>query len=243
MATVEVRNSSTGTMGTAAAKRTRYEKAETAYGVININGATPDAIYGDIMSLTQAPIKEVIHAAFASDAATPDKLELFRDASDVDAPIDFVVTGDASKISYVIDYIRGTGHVGAGNAGDGAQGVKLQINLLPQTPTVAYNPTAGVAISTSSIPGTTATFKGSVNPKGAAATVTFEYGTTSSYGSGPFAATTGGTIAAGSNSNVAVTYNATGLTAATLYHYRINITTAAGTVHGADNTFTTAAAA
>ena len=78
-----------------------------------------------------------------------------------------------------------------------------------------------------------ATLNGSVDPHGLATIVRFEYGTTTSYGltTAP-QSKTGNTyqnVAAGISS----------LSANTVYHYRIVATNSAGTVHGADRTFTT----
>jgi uncharacterized repeat protein (TIGR03803 family) len=81
-----------------------------------------------------------------------------------------------------------------------------------------------------------ATLNGSVDPHGLTTSVYFQYGTTTSYGltTSP-QSKTGNTyqnVAAGIGS----------LSANTVYHFRIVATNSAGTVHGADRTFTTLSA-
>ena len=67
----------------------------------------------------------------------------------------------------------------------------------------------------------------------------FEYGTTAAYGSS-LAATQSPLGSAASNAAVSV--NATGLACGTLYHFRVDANNGVGgTIHGADQTFTTTA--
>lgn len=115
MATVQVKNSSTGTMGTSAAKRTRYEKMETAYGKI------PAAAYavGDTLSFDDLPMKELVHARFTGNGEV---LEVFHGASLASAlAFDVSNTAATADISYVIHYKKGTGAVKAAGTyvGDG----------------------------------------------------------------------------------------------------------------------------
>ena len=102
-------------------------------------------------------------------------------------------------------------------------------------PAVAPTVTTGSASSGSS---TSFTLNGTVNPQGASTTYYFEYGTTSNYGSNT------GTRSAGSGwSDTSVDGYITGLAANTIYHYRLVATNGTGTTDGADQTFTTSAAA
>jgi hypothetical protein len=79
-----------------------------------------------------------------------------------------------------------------------------------------------------------ATLDGTVNPRGADTTVTFEYGTTNAYGT----TTTGIDVGSG-NANVPVSVPITGLVNGTTYHYRVVAQTSTTTVDGADATFLT----
>lgn len=87
----------------------------------------------------------------------------------------------------------------------------------------------------SSITYNSATLNGSVNPNGFATTYVFNYGTTSTYGS-----TTGAVSAGAGSSSISAATGIGGLSASTLYHFRICATNAYGTTCGSDNTFTTA---
>jgi len=81
-----------------------------------------------------------------------------------------------------------------------------------------------------------ATVYASVNPRGAAISrCTFEYGTTSSYGSSAPCTS----LPAAGSTPVAVDANLAGLAKGTTYHYRISATNSSGTTAGTDATFKT----
>lgn len=84
---------------------------------------------------------------------------------------------------------------------------------------------------------TSATLNGVVNPSGAATTVSFEYGTSVSYG-----AVTSPQQIAGGIDPLPFTAKITGLSPGTRYHFRAEGTSAGGTAVGADITFTTTGA-
>jgi len=97
------------------------------------------------------------------------------------------------------------------------------------TPEITTNPATNVA-------SVSATFNGSVNPRGSTTTVYFQWGTTTSYGhTTPVQTQTG-------NTSRPVTANISGLSASHLYHFRIVATNGGGTSFGADRTFTTMSA-
>ena len=113
--------------------------------------------------------------------------------------------------------------------------------------TTATTTTASTTTSTPKPPGATtgaataitfatATLGGTVNPNGAATSSFFQYGKTTAYGlQTP-------SVAAGSGTaNVAASGAVSGLSASTTYHYRLVAVSTAGTVDGADETFTTPA--
>lgn len=101
---------------------------------------------------------------------------------------------------------------------------------LPNPPTVVT--TAATAITSSG-----ATLNGTVNANGGTATVTFDYGLTTSYGTNVNG--TPNTVTGVSVNPVAAVI--TGLLPNTTYHYRINATNISGTTNGNDMTFTTVA--
>ena len=100
--------------------------------------------------------------------------------------------------------------------------------------TTTQPPTAATQVATN-LSKTAATLNGQVNANGLATTITFEYGTTTSYG----------TIVNGvpdneaGTTNTAIKADITGLTQNTTYHYRIKAVSAAGTAVGEDRTLST----
>jgi len=81
-----------------------------------------------------------------------------------------------------------------------------------------------------------ATLNGTVNANNTSTTVTFEYGTTTSYGQ--TATATPSPITDMTNTDVSSSI--TGLTAGTTYHFRVKAVNSVGTTYGSDMTFTTA---
>jgi hypothetical protein len=91
---------------------------------------------------------------------------------------------------------------------------------------------AATTLPASNLTPTGARLNASVNPQGQATTFSFQYGTTTAYGG----ATASLSAGAGS-ATVPVLANIGGLTAGTLYHYRVIASNATGTRVGADQTF------
>jgi hypothetical protein len=83
----------------------------------------------------------------------------------------------------------------------------------------------------------TATLTGAVTPNGSPTTYSFQYGTSTSYGS-----QTGTRDAGNGTATMNVSAHLYGLSAGTLYHFRLVASNGAGTTDGADQTFTTATA-
>jgi phosphodiesterase/alkaline phosphatase D-like protein len=96
---------------------------------------------------------------------------------------------------------------------------------------------AAVTGSATDVRATSATLNGTVDPNGRSTTWSFEYGTSTSYGS-----KTPGKSAGAGTSPVSVAAAVSGLTPGRLYHYRLVATSDAGTSRGADHTFSTSSA-
>lgn len=114
-------------------------------------------------------------------------------------------------------------------------------NLSAMT-TLSFSVNGAPTATTSSASGVTQdsiTLAGTVSDNGTSTTVTFDYGTSASYGTN-VAATTGATVAANAGST-AVAKTLTGLSCGTTYHYRVVATNSAGTTNGSDQTATTSA--
>ncbi len=135
------------------------------------------------------------------------------------------LTGLSANTTY---YYRVVGQNSAG----------IQRGLIISFVTSGIAPTVTTSTATS-ITSTSATLDGSVNANGLSATVTFQYGTTSSYGS----TVTATPSPVSGTSSVSVSANVSGLSPNTLYHYRVVATNSAGTSNGSDQTFTTLPAA
>jgi len=104
MAEKIVKNSATGTMGTKAFKRSRYEKMETAYGIVPAAAYT---INTDTL-VFNLPAKELVYAKFVY-AGDGTSLELFT-GSDLSTSTEFVLPSPTEEdIHYVIHYLRGHG--------------------------------------------------------------------------------------------------------------------------------------
>lgn len=96
---------------------------------------------------------------------------------------------------------------------------------------------AAVTGSAANVTVTSATLNGTVDPNGQATTWSFEYGTSTSYGS-----TTPAKSAGSGTTATSVSAAVSGLTPGRIYHYRLVATSAAGTSRGVDRSFTTAGA-
>jgi hypothetical protein len=106
-------------------------------------------------------------------------------------------------------------------------------NPAPASAAAAAAPTATTG-SPSNVAQSSATVSGTVNPNGLDTSYSFQYGTTTAYGS------TSPSTDAGDGANpVTATANLTGLASSTTYHYRLVATNSAGTTDGSDQTFTT----
>src|SRR5438874_1919357 len=103
------------------------------------------------------------------------------------------------------------------------------------TPLTATGPPVVSTSAATLIASFSATLNGSLDPHGLTTTVSFQYGTTTSYGSTTSMQTqTGNTYR-----NIAA--NISGLMASTTYHFRIVASNSSGTSMGSDKTFTTLA--
>ncbi len=98
----------------------------------------------------------------------------------------------------------------------------------------AYQPGSPVTGAASGVSVSAGTLTGTVNPEGAAAKVSFQFGTTAAYGQ-----TTAAQALTPGNVATPFTAQLTGLTAGTTVHYRAVATSDFGTFVGADQTLTT----
>jgi len=120
------------------------------------------------------------------------------------------------------------GFLGISGFGDNMYLDDVTITNVPLPPTVSTNSATKIATSG-------ATLNGTVNAKGESTTVTFEYGLTTAYGT-----TVGASPCPVTGSSaVAVSAAISGLSANTVYHYRVKGESSGGITYGNDLTFTT----
>jgi len=138
----------------------------------------------------------------------------------------FVSANIAGLLANHIYHFRVVGH---NNGGTSLGGDRTFTTLAATGPPVVATSPATLIASLS------ATLNGSLNPHGLTTTISFQYGTTTAYGSTtPMQTQTGNTYR-----NMAA--NISGLSPNTVYHFRIVATNSAGTRMGGDRTFTTLA--
>jgi hypothetical protein len=130
------------------------------------------------------------------------------------------LTGLLPGVTYHFEAI-GTNRLGTNYGGD------LTFTNLAEAPSVTTGAATGVTA-------TSATLPASVLPNGAATTVTFEYGTTTNYGS-----STGAILLANNLNTVQpVSVGITNLVPGTVYHFQALAANSAGANDGGDSTFT-----
>jgi len=116
----------------------------------------------------------------------------------------------------------------ATNAVGTSYGADLTFLTLGQAP-------SGLTQTPTNVTATGATLNGTVNPNDLSTTVTFEYGTTTSYGSTATATQSPVT----GNAMVNVSAEISGLLSGTTYHYRVKTVNSIGTTYSEDRTFAT----
>ncbi|MEA4893237.1 MAG: Ig-like domain-containing protein [Peptococcaceae bacterium] len=142
-----------------------------------------------------------------------------------DSQLTFTFSAPGVYSFYVYYYDEGFGNLPIDKS------VEITYTGTTSAPTVTTAAPTGVT-------STGATLNGTVNAGGASTAVTFEYGTTASYGSTVTAAQSPLT----GSSNTEVNASVAGLDPNTIYHYRVKGTNTGGTATGEDMTFTTDAA-
>lgn len=138
-----------------------------------------------------------------------------------------IVPTDAASDPIALNVGANTIHIDV-TSGDGSVDKRYTLTVSRSLPPTI---TTGIA---NPVADTTATLRGTVTPNGNG-TVFFQYGATTAYGN----ATAGVEVSGGTS--IPVDASVAGLSATATYHFRIGITTGAGTIFGADKTFVTSA--
>lgn len=101
-------------------KSSRYEKLQVSYGAVE----AADYAVGDTLVFWDVPARDIVKATIVAHAASPVTLDIYP-GTDVSAALPLAIGASPVKISYVIEYVRGTGKV----ASSTDQGDLLQIAL------------------------------------------------------------------------------------------------------------------
>jgi hypothetical protein len=199
---------------------------------VTINSPTavtkPASSVGQVNAEANAIVNARFHAAIDCHFEYTDDVDFQANnyANAVDAPCSSLPDGsEDTPISASLNGLSpGTTYhfrVSAANNAGTAVGSSLTFTTLPLMPATA---TIG---SPSGVTQTTATLAGKVNPHGGAVTnCHFEYGPGISYATSTPCKTTIGPV----TTDVAQSLNVTGLSPKTVYHYRLSVTSNAGTV-------------
>ena len=173
-----------------------------------------------------APLIAGYEAVTGVDGATPQWA--YADSALLNDPVSGSTGTCSHDASYICTATRGY---------DGPTGVgSISGDVVSGAPGIGGPPTGSGTNDTyvTATSGLTATLAGGVYPNGLDTTYSWQYGTTTAYGSQTAAVDVG----AGS-APVAASATLTGLTPATTYHYRLVATNADGTIYGYDYTLTT----
>lgn len=91
-------------------KSSRYEKLQVSYGTIEEDSYS----IGDYLVFGDVPSRDIIRATVTSHQTVPVTLEVYP-GTDVSSALELNLA-DTYKLSYVIEYVRGSGHVGVGSS-------------------------------------------------------------------------------------------------------------------------------
>lgn len=110
MATKKIKKVAVETNDVAGLKSSRYEKLQVSYGLIPAGTINT----GDVLAFVDVPSADIIRATLVAHETTPVVLEVFP-GSDISSQLSMNLAQSAGSvthnISYVIEYVRGTGKV------------------------------------------------------------------------------------------------------------------------------------
>jgi hypothetical protein len=115
MATKKVKKIATETDDIAGLKSSRYERLQVSYGFIPSGTINTN----DVLSFSDVPSADILRATIIAHESTPVILEVYP-GTNISSQLELNLAQSSgvvtSKISYVIEYIRGTGKVGVSSS-------------------------------------------------------------------------------------------------------------------------------
>ena len=109
-------------------KSSRYEKLQVSYGVI------PSTAYavGDTLVFSDVPAQDIIKATVVAHGANPAVLDVYPGSDNsgtftLDLPASVTTH---QKLSYIIEYVRGTGRVGSSSGDNVGEGELFKVTIL-----------------------------------------------------------------------------------------------------------------
>lgn len=116
-------------------KSSRYEKLQVSYGTIGAGAYT----LGDTLEFADVPSQDIIRATVIAHGADPAVLEVFPGSNNTGT---FTLklpstVNTAVKLSYIIEYIRGTGRVGSSSGDNSGEGELFKVTIATSADTAA----------------------------------------------------------------------------------------------------------
>jgi hypothetical protein len=108
-------------------KSSRYEKLQVSYGKVSSSSYA----LGDTLVFADVPSRDIIRATVIAHAATPATLEVYP-ASDKDNVFTLLLPNNIAStpnVSYIIEYVRGTGRVGSDNSDNSGEGQLFSVTV------------------------------------------------------------------------------------------------------------------
>ena len=116
-----------GSTDIAGLKSSRYEKLQVSYGVIAAGSYT----IGDTLVFSDVPSQDIVKATVIAHSTSPAVLDVYPGSDNsgtftLDLPAGFT---SAVKLSYIIEYVRGTGRVGATSGDNSGEGELFKVTI------------------------------------------------------------------------------------------------------------------
>jgi phosphodiesterase/alkaline phosphatase D-like protein len=248
----------TGATNTAISANVTNLTPNTTYHYRAVGSSTGGTTYGTDMTFTSGPGPSVTTNDASAIGTSGATLNGTVNANNENTTVTFeyglstsygtTVTADQSPVTGTTNTAVSKAITGLNSSttyhyravGQNASGTIYGVNKTFTTAASNFDAPTATTTSAMLVSTTGATLQGSVDSKNHSTTVTFEYGTDTSYGT---TVTANGSPIQYADGALTLNKAITGLTAGVTYHYRVVAQNAYGTAYGADMTFSTSAPA